>query len=932
MVQLLSTNVRSLVRGSKREELTILANEHNIDIIAITETWGRSDILDSEFDIPGFRLYRKDRSEVNDKKGGGVALYVANNLRSSAWDELNEKKCESLWCKVYTNDKDYVIVGVCYRSQEADMNEIGQLFECIKTATELNKPVIILGDFNYPGIEWSSLKADDNGQKFLKLVLDCFLEQHVQEPTRLNNILDLVLTSDIKINGEVQILAPVDNADHNVLMCGFQCSADSVNCNREKLCYNQADYDGMRNFVRQKLCEIESTTMSVATLWQHYNGVMQEAIKQFVPISGKVSRKKKPLWMTGRVLRTVKRKHMLWKKWKYSNSDDRYSEYKRQCNMASKSVRLAKRNFEKSIASNIKKDAKSFYAYVKSKSHVKESVGPLKDDTGSLVCTERDMGNLLNTFFASVFTNETMDSLPSVKQTFHGTDNERLCSFSITSEMVANKLAGLKMNKAPGVDRVSTNMLMELSPVITDVVTELFNKLLASADVPPEWKLANVTPIFKKGNKSSPSNYRPVSLTVILCKIFESLLRDKIVEHLEKHELIRESQHGFVKKKSCLSNLLVFMEEVTNYLDSGYPVDVIYLDFQKAFDKVPHQRLLIKLQAHGIGGNVLQWISNWLSGRKQRVILGGQVSDWCNILSGVPQGSVLGPLLFVIYINDIDEVINSKLLKFADDTKIFNKVNSVDEVENLRSDLRSLVSWSKEWQMLFNLEKCKVMHIGFNNPRVDYFMDATRIQEVHEEKDLGVIVSDDLKWDKQCVAAVKKANSLLGMIKRNFIDRSKATVLALYKSLIRPHLEYCIQVWNPHLAKDIKLIEGVQRRATKLVHGIENCKYDDRLKILGLTRLDKRRIRSDLVETFKIMNGFYNINRDLFFELDEGGRRGHEKKLFKKRFRLDSKKFAFSNRVVDSWNSLSVQCVNSGTINTFKKHFSVHLQPETIHH
>jgi len=175
-------------------------------------------------------------------------------------------------------------------------------------------------------------------------------------------------------------------------------------------------------------------------------------------------------------------------------------------------------------------------------------------------------------------------------------------------------------------------------------VTELFNKLLASADVPPEWKLANVTPIYKKGNKSSPSNYRPVSLTVVPHKIFELILTDKIVEHLEKHELIRESQHGFVKKKSCLSNLLVFMEEVTSYLDSGYPVDVIYLDCQKAFDNVPHRCLLMKLQAQGIGGNVLQWIGNWLSGRKQRVILGDQVSDWCNILSGV-----LGPLLFVIY-------------------------------------------------------------------------------------------------------------------------------------------------------------------------------------------------------------------------------------------------------------------------------------------
>jgi len=234
-------------------------------------------------------------------------------------------------------------------------------------------------------------------------------------------------------------------------------------------------------------------------------------------------------------------------------------------------------------------------------------------------------------------------------------------------------------------------MLMELSPVIIDVVTELFNKLLVTADVPPEWKLANVTrrPIYKKGNKSSPSNYIHVSLTVVLCKIFESM-RDKIVEHLEKHELIRESQRGFVKKKSCLSNLLVFMKEVTSYLDSGYPVDVIYLDFQKAFDKVPHHRLLMKLQAHSIGCNVLQWIGNWLSGRNQWVILGGQVSDWCNVLSGVPQGSVLGPLLFVILmiLMRLLTISYSNLLMILN---FLNKVNSVEEVENMRTDLRSIM-------------------------------------------------------------------------------------------------------------------------------------------------------------------------------------------------------------------------------------------------
>jgi len=200
---------------------------------------------------------------------------------------------------------------------------------------------------------------------------------------------------------------------------------------------------------------------------------------------------------------------------------------------------------------------------------------------------------------------------------------------------------------------------------------------------------------LKKAKRHMPQ-IRPISLTVNLCKVLESIIRDKVIDHLEKHELINNSQHGFVKKTSCLTNLLVFMKKVTDYMDSGFPVDVIYLDFQKAFDKVPHRRLLMKLSAHGIAGDVIRWTKNWLTDRKQRVVLNGQYSGWSYALSGVPQGSVLGPLLFVIFINDIDDGIAGEIIKFADDTKIFYKVGSANDIGSLRNDLNNLVSWSKE--------------------------------------------------------------------------------------------------------------------------------------------------------------------------------------------------------------------------------------------
>ena len=209
----------------------------------------------------------------------------------------------------------------------------------------------------------------------------------------------------------------------------------------------------------------------------------------------------------------------------------------------------------------------------------------------------------------------------------------------------------------------------------------MFNLSLEEEIVPSEWKEANITPLFKKGSRNKPENYRTVSLTSVVCKLLEPLIRDHMVEFLEKHKLINTYQHGFLNARSCLTNLLCFLEEITKWVDDRSPVDVVYLDFQKAFDKVPHQRLLLKLNAHGIGKEVINWIEKWLTHRRQRVIVDGDISNWKSVLSGVPQGSVLGPILFLIYINDLEDDISSKVLKFVDDTKVFRKVtNDTDKL------------------------------------------------------------------------------------------------------------------------------------------------------------------------------------------------------------------------------------------------------------
>ena len=358
--------------------------------------------------------------------------------------------------------------------------------------------------------------------------------------------------------------------------------------------------------------------------------------------------------------------------------------------------------------------------------------------------------------------------------------------------------------------------------------------------VPLEWKEANIIPLFKNGSRNKSVNYRPVSLTSVICKLLETIIRDHMMDFLVKHKLINTSQHGFLKARSCLTNLLCFFEEITKWVDDGSPVDVIYLDFQKAFDKVPHQRLILKLKSYGMGNSIINWIEQWLTDRRQRVVVDGEVSSWKSVLSGVPKGSVLGPILFLVYINDLEEGVTGKILKFADDTKLFTKTKEIGDKENLQDDIDKLVKWSEKWQMLFNFGKCKCLHIGPGNTSMTYEMGGTILSTTVKEKDLGVTMNANMKVSEQCRIAASKGNQVLGMIRRNITYKDKRLIVPLYKAIVRPHLEYCIQAWSPYLRKDIDMLEKIQRRATKLIPGLRDLRYEERLKECGLTTLETR--------------------------------------------------------------------------------------------
>lgn len=402
----------------------------------------------------------------------------------------------------------------------------------------------------------------------------------------------------------------------------------------------------------------------------------------------------------------------------------------------------------------------------------------------------------------------------------------------------------------------------------------------------------------------------------------ESFIRDPMLSHMVKNKLFNSNQHGFLPRRNCTTQLLEVIESWYEIIEQKGYIDVIYTDFAKAFDSVPHIRLIRKVESYGIKGNLLSWIKSFLTSRRQRVNVNGSMSRWSDVKSGVPQGSVLGPILFLIYINDMPMVVKNTCKLFADDAKVFADIS---KGVNIQNDIDNLHSWAETWQLPFNEKKCKSLHIGRNNPEQKYNMNGHILEDVSMQKDLGIIVDKELKFHEQTAAAVKKANQVLGIIKKTIYTKSKNTIPLLYMSLVRPHLEYANAAWGPHYKMDQQKIEKVQRRATKLIEDIKHLSYQDRLRNLNMPSLQHRRLRGDIIETYKIVTGLYDVDKETFFKpARQLGTRGHCHKLYKQHAGSFLKQKSFGNRVVNEWNQLPKHVVEAKSVNTFKNLLDAH--------
>ena len=901
---------------NKRNELACVSNDLKPDVIIITESWTNQSVGNPYLSIDGYEIFiRCDRTDTTNGIGGGILAYVRNGLTVLCEDDI---KCDfNQYSSFKVCQTTFVIV---YRSPNSNKTNNDLLCELIE---KLPSNCVILGDFNLPGIDWVRSTANRKSQTIYDAISTKCLSQMVNIPTHIKgNVLDLVLTDRPDLILEIDDVGRLGKSDHVILQIKTLVKVKNNKTTELIPDWSKADIDKLKELLDIDWGK-EMKDMDTETSWKFFQKRLDIAVEATVPMKLRRSNNKPP-WMNKNILRTVRKKRRLWNIYKETENYQRYLDYKKLEKSVTKTIREAKKKLEKKIAG--KQNKRFFSSYVRSRTSNRTNIGPLKDQLGKLTGDNQEMANILNTYFSSVFSNEDVNHVPVVDPL---PSRSKLTSVAFTEVQILEKIDKLNQASAPGPDKIPARLLKEVKDYVTKPLAIIFNRSMAESSVPDNWRQANVTPIHKKGTKGLAANYRPVSLTSIICKLMESVIRDNLTKHLHENLLIAASQHGFMKHKSCLTNLLEFLETVTSALDDNECMDLIYLDFAKAFDKVPRQRLLAKLRAHGIDGKLLKWCEAWLTDRTQRVVLNGSYSSWAQVLSGVPQGSVLGPVMFIIFINDIDQAVKtiSIILKFADDTKVGQHIRSPQDQIALQQALDNLHSWTQTWGMEFNADKCKVMHIGNKNPKYAYHINNFPVKVITEERDIGVIIQDNLKPSRQCSESARKANGVLTQISRSFHFRDRVVLVELYKQYVRPHLEFSVSAWCPWTQVDIDTIEKVQKRMVSMIAGLVGMDYESKLKEVNLTSLADRRIRFDMVETYKIIHGKSHVDRSTWFNLvSEHSSRNTRLttdplNIAIKKSRLDLRKHFYTNRVVEKWIALPPELKNSLSISQFKSNY-----------
>ena len=885
------------------------------------ETWCHSGVMDAELlaNFPGYSIVRCDR---DGRDGGGVCLFLRDDLTGEVLSTFDNSVCSLLVCRIHQLNS---IVCIAYRPPNTKFKEFIDMLDSLDQTLEdlkrTDENVILMGDFNFPCTDVQLLQEENEGflypvvrehregedggrvraqaDRLVNFALKYNLLQEVDKPTHGASILDLIWTSDAHLVSAVSVEGWPAFTDHKVVIAHSTYQLGRQNVEKEtvhlleigkkmkQLDFHKADWC----LVKKELADIDWLSMEKlepsAALTMFFKLVLP-VLEKTVPTKKISSRKRSRPIMD-------RRRRLLWKrlaktKTRVQNASTigqvmRLLQDKADLEEELRQDYEAVNNMEEDQAVlRIKDNPKAFFSFAKSRQKTRATIGPFLDPvTGRPNPSSDFAASELSKQYSSVFVQPRPAwAVPNAKIFFSEEPQigiPSLTDIHFSEEDILKACAELKSSSAPGADGVPSALLKNCRKELKRPLYLLWRSSLDSGVIPTDLLLVLISPVHKGGSRGAAKNYRPVALTSHVVKVFERVIRQALVSHLESHGLLPSGQHGFRAMRSTLTQLLSYWDVLLDKLEEGGGVDAIYLDFSKAFDKVEHGVLLHKLREKGITGRVGVWIAAFLdsSSRKQSVVVDGRVSELSPVISGVPQGTVLGPILFLVHIADIAESLSAgtEASSFADDTRVVRGVKTVNDCSDLQADLGRIYEWAEHVNMHFNADKFECLRFCSKPsllPEYQYLApDSEEIKVKSNLRDLGVQVSSDLTFKSHIIKTVTAASRLVGWGMRTFRRRGPGLMRTLWQSLIQPSLDYCSQLWCPDDQESINMIEAVQRQFISKVSGFQELNHWEMLGKLHLYSQERRRERYMILFIWKISQGLVKGYEITFLESERRG-------------------------------------------------------------